>query len=57
MLKNMSISFAAALAIAGCSETVDVKFDESVADYTPVVREILESHPDGNVTLRFSRGC
>ncbi len=57
MLKNMSISFAAALAIAGCSETVDVKFDESVADYTPVVREILESHPDGNVTLRFSKGC
>ena len=57
MLKNMSLSFAAALAIAGCSETVDVKFDESVADYTPVVREILESHPDGNVTLRFSKGC
>lgn len=43
-------------ALVGCRQTVDVKFDSSVADYTPVVKEILEAHPEGNITLRFGEG-
>ena len=43
-------------ALVGCRQTVDVKFDSSVADYTPVVKEILAAHPEGNITLRFGEG-
>ena len=43
-------------ALVGCRQTVDVKFDSSISDYTPVVREILENHPEGNITLRFGKG-
>ena len=37
----------------GCGKTVVIKYDADVKDYTPVVREILEASPKGNVTLRF----
>ena len=36
--------------------TVRIEYDASVKDYTPVVREILEDNPDGNVVLHFPRG-
>ena len=40
----------------GCGKTVVIKYDADVKDYTPVVREILEASPRGNVTLRFGKG-
>lgn len=36
--------------------TVRIEYDASVKDYTPVVREILEDNPDGNVVLHFPEG-
>ena len=58
ILKTAGLLAAGALMFAGCSsaESVTVKYDASVKDYTPVVREILEAHPEGNVTLRFEKG-
>lgn len=35
---------------------VEINADPSVKDYTPVVRQILEQHPRGHVTLKFSPG-
>ena len=55
-IRTITVFFAFVCALAGCRQTVDVHFDPSVADYTPVVREILENHPEGNITLRFGKG-
>lgn len=46
------------LTTASCAshDTIEICADPSVRDYTPVVREILENHPKGNVTLKFSSG-
>lgn len=46
----------AAVSMAGCSNTVRVRLDSSVKDYTPVVCEILKAHPHGDVTLKFDKG-
>ena len=48
--RTITIFFACVCALAGCRQTVDVQFDSSISDYTPVVREILENHPEGNIT-------
>lgn len=48
------------LIVSGCStlpETVTVDADPAIRDFTPVVREILEAHPEGMVTIRFGEGC
>lgn len=37
-------------------KTIVIEADDSVEDYTPVVRRILEEHPDGNVNIHFSNG-
>lgn len=43
--------------MTSCSvKTVDVAFDPNVKDYTPVVVEILKSHPKGNVRILFGKG-
>lgn len=55
-MRRFPIVLGALVALSGCRETVDVKFDASVTDYTPVVREILEAHPSGNINLRFGEG-
>lgn len=45
------------LSLAACGpETVTISQDAEIADYTPVVRKILEDHPDGNVEIRFAPG-
>lgn len=56
-MRKLSIVAVSALAFVSCRETIDIAFDPAVPDYTPVVREILESHPKGNVSLRFGNGC
>ena len=56
IIRTIPVFFAFVCALAGCRQTVDVQFDSSVSDYTPVVREILENHPEGNITLRFGKG-
>ena len=53
IIRTIPVFFAFVCALAGCRQTVDVQFDSSVSDYTQVVREILENHPEGNITLRF----
>lgn len=46
-----------AMHVCSCGpETVIIEADPDIADYTPVVREILEAHPDGNVSIRFTPG-
>lgn len=46
-----------AMHVCSCGpETVIIEADPDIADYTPVVREILEAHPDGNVEIRFAAG-
>lgn len=54
-MKNLFATILSVLLLVSCSgvETVVVAYDASTADYTPVVREILLSHPRGNVTLEF----
>lgn len=43
--------------MTSCSvKTFDVAFDPNVKDYTPVVVEILKSHPEGNLKIRFGKG-
>lgn len=45
------------LMFSACSKNeVTVKYDPSVKDYTAQVREILNSHPDGNLTIKFEKG-
>lgn len=48
----------AVAALCGCSRNrvVEISADPSIRDYTPVVREILEKHPRGHVTLKFHPG-
>lgn len=51
------IASVAVLATAvGCRNTVVVEYDASIKDYTPVVREIIESHPSGDFTIKFGEG-
>ena len=47
-----------AAVVCGCTRDriVEISADPSVSDYTPIVREILEKHPEGRVTLRFQPG-
>ncbi len=55
LFRNTLLLFAT-LSLAGCSNTVRVRLDSSVKDYTPVVCEILKAHPQGDVTLKFDKG-
>ena len=41
-IRTITVFFAFVCVLAGCRQTVDVHFDPSVADYTPVVRDILK---------------
>lgn len=59
IVRKISVIVAAAICIAvtACSvKTVEVPFDSNVKDYTPVVVEILKSHPKGNVRICFGKG-
>ncbi len=58
MNKILTILAAIMMAVmTSCSvKTVDVAFDPNVKDYTPVVVEILKSHPKGNVRICFGKG-
>ena len=63
MRNNFCFSAAAwivllAAVVCGCTRDriVEISADPSVSDYTPIVREILEKHPEGRVTLRFQPG-
>ena len=59
IVRKISVTVAAAICIAvtACSvKTVEVPFDSNVKDYTPVVVEILKSHPKGNVRICFGKG-
>ena len=49
-------SVAVLAAAVGCRNTVVVEYDASIKDYTPVVREIIESHPSGDFTIKFGEG-
>ena len=44
------------LSCTGGAKIYEIIFDPSIKDYTPVVSEIISSHPDGNFTLKFSQG-
>lgn len=58
-MRKISVIVAAAICIVvtACSvKTVEVPFDSNVKDYTPVVVEILKSHPKGNVRICFGKG-
>ena len=45
------------MTVCSCGpQTVIVEADPDIADYTPVVRKILEDHPDGNIDIRFAPG-
>ena len=58
-MRKISVIVAAAICIAvtACSvKTVEVPFDPNVEDYTPIVVEILKSHPKGNVRILFGKG-
>ena len=49
--------FASAILLFSCrQETVLIKADGTVDDYTPVVRTILEEHPEGNISIHFAPG-
>ena len=59
IVRKISVIVAAAICIVvtACSvKTVEVPFDSNVKDYTPVVVEILKSHPKGNVRICFGKG-
>lgn len=58
IVRKISVIVAAAICIAvtACSvKTVEVPFDPNVEDYTPIVVEILKSHPEGNLKIRFGK--
>ena len=59
-LSRFPAALAAALVIlctASCGNgTVTINADPTIEDYTPILRNVLESHPRGNVTIRFSPG-
>lgn len=42
--------------LASCGKTVFIPFDREVNDYSPVVREILDAHPEGRLTIQFGEG-
>ncbi len=58
ILKIAGLLAVGTLIFEGCtsSECVTISYDASVKDYTPQVRAALESHPKGNVTLKFEKG-
>lgn len=59
-MNKLNKIFVAALGlvlIASCSvKTVEIPFDETVKDYTPVVTKILSDNPKGNVRILFGKG-
>ncbi|MGM9734825.1 MAG: right-handed parallel beta-helix repeat-containing protein [Candidatus Cryptobacteroides sp.] len=55
-MKRLYFILLATLFTASCSENViHISCDKEIGDYTPVVREILESHP-GGISLSFDEG-
>lgn len=38
------------------SEIIEIQADETIRDYSPVIRRILSGHPDGNIIIRFGEG-
>ena len=54
--KTVISLLALSVLFVGCGKTIVIEYDADVKDYTPVVREILEASPKGNVTLRFGKG-
>ncbi len=58
MLKRIFILLWA-LTVSGCGihpETVPIDSDSGTKDFAPLVRRILDAHPDGDVTIRFGEG-
>lgn len=35
---------------------INIQLSEDIQDYTPVVREIIDEYPEGNITLNFGTG-
>lgn len=55
---KLLLTIAASIA-AGCTPqpaTVDIRSADAAGDCTPRIREILEAHPEGNLTIRFEEG-
>ena len=47
--------------LIGCTssqteKTIEVAFTEDISDYTPLVKDILESNPKGNIKIKFGDG-
>lgn len=59
-MNKLNKIFVAALGLvlmASCSvKAVEIPFDETVKDYTPVVTKILSDNPKGNVRILFGKG-
>lgn len=57
-MKTLNLLFAIlGLALVSCGPAiVNIPFDASVSDYTPVVAEALAAHPDGNVVIKLNEG-
>ena len=42
------------LSLCACtSESIRIEFDPQIADYSPVVRDVIAAHPGGNLILEF----
>lgn len=56
IFKYVVVFFASASVFSGCGKTINVDYDSSISDYTPIVRGIVESNPSGNFTIKFGPG-
>ncbi len=56
VIRVLTTLLAFAAVSEGCGKTVVIEWDADVRDYTPVIREVLEKHPTGNLTVRFGEG-
>lgn len=51
-----SLLFAAICMVSCGQKTFTISEDMADGDFTPIVREILEAHPEGNIHLHFTKG-
>lgn len=50
------ISLSLLTILSACCKSVIISYDPEIEDYSPIVREILEANPKGNLTLKFEEG-
>lgn len=54
---SISALICTAFCLASCGQkTFTISADQAEGDCTPLVREILEAHPDGNIHIHFTKG-